>query len=181
MSNKMPKNNHEEIESAPRSRVSLKIGMSLILFILFVSISLFLRMKYRQIPANDGDKCDINSNLDSKRIRGGDIEIVVEIAEFELDQTKGLSDRNCLGGEAGMLFVYDRADDQRCFWMKDMNFVIDMIWLDSDKKIINIESNVSPDSYPGSFCPDRPAQYVLEVDAGFTDRSGWQIDTKFEF
>ena len=80
-----------------------------------------------------------------------------------------------------MLFVYGDASTERCFWMKDMNFAIDMIWLDKDRQIVTIQSNVSPDSYPKSFCPDKPAQYVLEVNSGFAKQSGWLVGTKFEF
>jgi uncharacterized membrane protein (UPF0127 family) len=50
--------------------------------------------------------------------------------------------------------------------MKDMKFALDMIWLDESKKVVTVKANVTPDTYPGSFCPDGPAQFVIEVPAG---------------
>lgn len=81
-------------------------------------------------------------------------------------QRKGLSGRENLGHDQGMMFVYDEESITRCFWMKDMNFAIDMIWLDEDKKVVHIKENVTPETYSESFCPDEPAQYVLEVASG---------------
>lgn len=62
-----------------------------------------------------------------------------------------------------------------------MNFAIDMIWLDEDKKIVTTQNSVAPDTYPQSFCPDQPAQYIVEVQAGKSKDSGWQVGTQFEF
>lgn len=72
---------------------------------------------------------------------------------------------------AGMLFVYDK-DVQCSMWMKNTRFPLDMLWIDHDKKVVDIKKNVSP-------CISLPCEvyrseayvlYVLEVNAGFTDK-----------
>ena len=62
--------------------------------------------------------------------------------------------------------------------MKEMNFPLDIIWLDSEQKIIDIRSNLQPDSYPKTFSPNQPAQYVLEVPAGFAQNHNLNLGQK---
>jgi uncharacterized protein len=70
--------------------------------------------------------------------------------------------------------VFDREGYQG-FWMKEMNFPIDIVWLNKDKKIVHIEHNVSPDTYPKIFNPNNEfnnekSLYVLETNANFFQR-----------
>jgi len=51
-----------------------------------------------------------------------------------------------------------------------------MVWLNSDKQVVHIEENVAPETYPELFCPDEPAQYVLEVEAGRARQIGIDSD-----
>ncbi len=88
----------------------------------------------------------------------------IERADTDALRQKGLSARDSIGARDTMLFVFDNPA-QRCFWMKDMKFSIDMVWLDAAKQIVAIEHNVSPNTYPQNFCHDN-AQYVLEFAAG---------------
>jgi uncharacterized protein len=70
-----------------------------------------------------------------------------------------------------MLFVFD-TDDYHGIWMKDMNYSIDIIWLDSGKTVVYMAEDVSPDTYPEVFRPDVPARYVVELSAGAAHRHG---------
>jgi uncharacterized membrane protein (UPF0127 family) len=82
---------------------------------------------------------------------------------------KGLSGRESLGSDQGMLFVFSVSDRYR-FWMPDMNFPLDMIWLDTNKKVVDVTHNAVPlvdKTKPVFYRPSVPAQYVLEVNAGF--------------
>jgi uncharacterized membrane protein (UPF0127 family) len=103
----------------------------------------------------------------------------VEYADSPDEQVKGLSGRASLAPDHGMLFRFNAADTH-CFWMKDMRFALDIIWINSDKKVVHLESNVSPQTYPKSYCPAEPARYVLEVNAGTTKalnlRTGDSLD-----
>lgn len=103
-----------------------------------------------------------------------------EVARSDAEKQQGLSGRYCLKTGTAMLFPYDTPGNY-CYWMKDMKFPIDMIWLDNEKKVITIEPNVSPDTYPKSFCPAQPAQYVIETEASVAEKQGWRVGTQFEF
>ncbi len=92
--------------------------------------------------------------------------ISLEIAETQDEKSLGLSFRENLEENTGMLFVYT-VPGMYSFWMKDMLFSIDIIWLDENFNVINIKRDLSPDTYPTSFVSQSPAQYVLEVYAGF--------------
>jgi uncharacterized membrane protein (UPF0127 family) len=90
--------------------------------------------------------------------------IDAEIADTPEAQAQGLSGRTSLNG--GMLFVFDRPDKYG-IWMKDMNFPIDIIWLDENKKIVTIQENATPESYPSkTFFPSSSSLYVLELNSG---------------
>jgi len=65
-----------------------------------------------------------------------------------------------------MLFVFPE-DGKYAFWMKDMRFSIDILWLSADGRVVYMALNVSPDTYPQVFRPDVPARYVLELPAGY--------------
>ena len=100
-----------------------------------------------------------------------DTTIKVEIADDQKSQLNGLSNRNYLDSNSGMLFIFDREDFYG-IWMKEMNFPIDIAWINKDKVIIHIERNVLPETFPNIFKPDsssdsNKALYVLEVNANF--------------
>lgn len=103
-------------------------------------------------------------------IKINDIQIYIERAVTQKEQAKGLGGRELLPKDSGMLFVYN-SPAVRLFWMKDMLFPIDIIWIDESKKIINITKNISQDSFPERFSSEMPALYVLEVNAGFVDEN----------
>lgn len=92
--------------------------------------------------------------------------INVEIVDTPQSRQLGLSGRESLDENQGMVFVFDNIDTRNCFWMKDMQFAIDMIWLDEEKRVVSIADNVAPETFPQSFCPQEPAKYGLEVGAG---------------
>lgn len=106
--------------------------------------------------------------------------IQVETADTGAERAQGLSGRAVLPDNAGMLFIFDDAG-QQCMWMKDMKFSLDMVWLDADKKVIDMRQNLSPDTYPKSFCPSQPARYVIEVNQGVLVRSGIKLGDTVQF
>jgi uncharacterized membrane protein (UPF0127 family) len=69
----------------------------------------------------------------------------------------------------GMFFSFATSDYYR-FWMKEMNFPIDIIWLDENYKIIDITHSLATSTYPNTVSPKTPARYVLEVVAGFAKK-----------
>ena len=98
-----------------------------------------------------------------------DVCVNVEVVSGKKDMERGLQGRQGLGHNRGMLFVFDH-DDRYRFWMKDMKFPIDIIWLDRQDRIVAVVENVPPcaaDPCP-VYMPPAKARYVLEVSAGFS-------------
>ena len=91
--------------------------------------------------------------------------IQLDLADTKEKQTLGLSGRTSLSKEEGMLFIFDQPKNWG-FWMKEMFFPIDIIWLDDNYQPVYVVQNVQPESYPRTFYPPAPARYVLEVNAG---------------
>ncbi len=97
----------------------------------------------------------------------------LEIASTDELRERGLGGRSSLAANEGMIFVFDKPA-VKCFWMKDMHFPIDIIWLDELKRVVHIETNVQPGTYPKQYCPNEKARYVIELKAGEAARSGIQ-------
>lgn len=110
----------------------------------------------------------LSAKLPTKTIQVAGHALEVEVANTELTRAHGLSDRTTIAKDTGMLFVFPTAGFYE-FWMKDMHFPIDMIWVGVDHKIVSINENVSPDTYPQLFSPKEPALYVIEVGAGYAE------------
>lgn len=96
------------------------------------------------------------------------------VADSDDERSLGLSGHAPLKPREGMLFEFDE-DGMYGFWMKDMLFSIDIVWLSIDGTIVSIVSHASPESYPTVFKPDRPARYVLELPAGTAATLGVKI------
>lgn len=107
-------------------------------------------------------------------VRIGEEVITVEVLRTKAEREEGLSGRTSLPEGSGAFFIFERADKYG-FWMPDMHFPIDIIWIGDDLRIADIASAVSPRSYPKVFYPASPARYVLEVPAGIAEKFGWKI------
>lgn len=105
-----------------------------------------------------------------------DIQVAVTDEEKEL----GLSGFSTLSENQGMLFIFD-APGRYGFWMKDMHFPIDIIWLDRDLTVVHVERSVSPDTYPNVFTPDADASYVLETASGFSEKNNLKEGDRADF
>ena len=103
-------------------------------------------------------------------IKINEIEITVEIADTPEKKTQGLSKREMLAENHGMLFINDTPGIYS-FWMKDMLFSIDIIWIDENFRVAALTKNILPDSFPQTFQPPIPIQYILEVNAGFSENN----------
>jgi uncharacterized protein len=104
----------------------------------------------------------------------GTTAVQVGIANTPAEQQQGLSDTSALGSDQGLLFVFSTADTYG-FWMKDMNYPLDMIWFDQNFNIVDITRDATPESYPKVFYPSQKVLYVLEVNANFTSAHGLEV------
>lgn len=91
------------------------------------------------------------------------------VAQTEAERQRGLSGTATLAENTGKFFVFEKSD-MHGFWMKDMNYAIDIIWFDSDMKIVGISQNTAPETYPKVFYPNQNALYTLEIMAGEAER-----------
>jgi uncharacterized membrane protein (UPF0127 family) len=98
------------------------------------------------------------------------LEIPISIADTNSERQLGLSGSVLLPSNQGKLFIFD-TPSKPGFWMKDMNYGLDLIWLNQDLRIVDITKNVYPESYPEVFYPKKEVLYVLEVNAGFSEKN----------
>lgn len=94
--------------------------------------------------------------------------IFAELATSSASRELGLSGRQSLPKETGLLFVFE-VENFHGFWMKDMKFPIDIFWFDKSFKLIDKRLSVDPSTYPNVFYPKLKAMYVLETNVGVLD------------
>ncbi|MBU3950473.1 MAG: DUF192 domain-containing protein [Proteobacteria bacterium] len=146
------------------------------------------------VSQNVVDSSAETQNLASVRI--GDVVVEVEMVENLEDQIRGLSGRESLGINNGMLFVYGDSAI-RSFWMKDMKFAIDIIFIKDEchtndanedanyanmriceYMVVDLVENLLPPELgkePMSYTSKEATSYVLELNAGFIDRYGIKV------
>jgi uncharacterized protein len=100
----------------------------------------------------------------------------LEIARTAEEKARGYMFRDNVGRKEGMLFLFPNSDFHS-FWMKNCRIPLDIIWLDQELRVVHVEPKVPPcraDPCP-DYTPMRKAQYVLEVRAGMSERTGLRI------
>ena len=100
----------------------------------------------------------------------------IEIAEDNIERSKGLMFRKDMNENQGMLFIFSRQEFQS-FWMRNTAISLDIIFVNSNNEIVTIHKNTntfSDESYPST----KPAIYVVEVIAGFTSKYGIKVGDK---
>jgi len=105
--------------------------------------------------------------------------VEVEIADSNAEKVKGLSGHVQLGPEEGMLFLYEKETTPG-FWMKDMGFVIDIIWINDDL-VISLNEYLPPeDPVKTLYYPEAPVDRVLEVPSGFIEEHGVMVGDRLD-
>lgn len=117
-------------------------------------------------------------NKKNKILRVGETKIFVEVADTPEERERGLSGRKDLKENNGMLFVFEK-EGYYAFWMKDMLFALDFIWIRKNE-IVEINENVKPENYqpPKTLLPKNKVDAVLEVKAGFVKKNNIKIGEK---
>lgn len=147
-------------------RSGIRIGCASVLLVLAVPLQ----------SLAGADACPADQAVE---VRVGKQRFAVEVAATPRSREIGLSAHTSLAAGAGMWFVMPKADEHG-FWMREMKFPIDLVWIDAAGKVLDsITLPVCPAMpCPLSFAP-APALYVLEVNAGaFSgkpgDRASWR-------
>lgn len=138
----------------------------LALFVLILILIVFLFFRSRP------------SNLSTINLTLGNKIYSVELARNLFEKSKGLGGRTSLCPTCGMLFVYDQESIYP-FWMKDTLIPLDMLWLDSQGKIVTIHTALPQpgvsDFQLKSYANTTPAKYVLEINAGQAQQLNLQV------
>ena len=116
----------------------------------------------------------------------GEASYTVDLAITPEERQQGLSGRAFMAHDEGMLFVFEE-EQQLHFWMKEMMFPLDIIWIDAQCRLIEVAADV-PTPLPGAGNDEiprvqspLPARYVLEVNAGEAARNGLGPGDPVEF
>jgi uncharacterized membrane protein (UPF0127 family) len=108
--------------------------------------------------------------------------VTAELAMTPDERARGLMFREKVFPGQGMLFVFDE-EGTYAFWMKNTLVPLDILWLDRNRRIVHIRSDVPPcqaDPCP-SYGPERPALYVLELAAGGAKLYNLKLFDRLEF
>jgi uncharacterized membrane protein (UPF0127 family) len=111
----------------------------------------------------------------------GQAKIKLEIADTPAKRYQGLSNRQSLCSNCGMLFVWPEVNGrpevrQRIFVMRNMNFSLDIIWI-KDNTIVKIDKNLAPEGAKPRhlYKSGQPVDYVLEVNGGFCEKNNIRV------
>lgn len=115
----------------------------------------------------------------TQKVQVGTQTLYVQVVSTPEEMAQGLSGRQKLSDEQGMLFEFNQTFVPS-FWMKDMNFALDLIWI-ANNKVVGVEKNVKPpapntqeDQLPLYRSP-QPVDTVLEVNAGWSEKNNLKI------
>ena len=106
--------------------------------------------------------------------------IMVELARTPDEQYQGLSNRDKLCTNCGMLFIFPQAAIQT-FVMRNMRFPLDIVFINNDR-VIKISPNLLPEgANPQTlYSSDVPVNYVLELNSGYTDQYNINVGDLFQ-
>jgi hypothetical protein len=170
-------------------RRRLLVAVPVIVGIVIVILAAQMMMQSEQIQRKaeteraivDNEPNGPTMQYETRTITMDDVHLTVEIADDTEKITRGLMFREHLPDDRGMLFLFER-ERPYTFWMMNMKINLDIIWLNSDGKVVHIVENAQPcvdefNTAPCTYTPDEPAKYVLEVNSGFVNTYGITEDS----
>ncbi len=182
---------HHKTKTSPRQKL---ITSGVVVLALLFAVSMFL-----STPNSSNRKTDNSSNIpvptsnaksaEPQFIKEGALQFLkdanikaaidIELANTPDEIEKGLMYRQKMDQNKGMLFIFPDMQP-RGFWMKNTYIPLDIIYVDADKTIVSIQKNTIPLSRQ-DLPSDGDAQYVIEVNAGFSDLHGLMPGDKVDF
>lgn len=107
----------------------------------------------------------------------------LSVADSQREKEIGLSETESLAKNQGMIFIFDKPD-YYSFWMKNMKFPIDIIYINKDK-IVTIQTNVQPPTSPTEsliiYSSTEPSDKVLEIQAGLSKKYNFKKGDKVKY
>lgn len=151
-------------------KVFLKVSLAVIFYFILTTYT---------VPTYQSISAFVDEKINQQNVIIGETSLMVDIVKTPNARKNGLSNREPLLENQGMLFVFEEVDDHG-IWMKDMKFSIDIIWFNEYGEVVDFEENISPDTYPEIFLPSQKSKYVLETLAGFVRREGIKLGDKID-
>lgn len=180
-------------------KVKLKLNQTVLFLnldtkkgILFITCAIIiflisLSQSYAFNPQSNNDTSSINAdffpNYKKTTISINGINVTMAIASTDEQRIRGLSGIEKMNENEGMLFLFDKPSKQG-FWMNKMNFPIDIIWLDSNNKVVHIEKQLEPCKLFLAcpvYNPEVDTLYVIELRSGFADDHSIKNDMIINF
>ena len=126
---------------------------------------------------------DCGSKTAYKKIKVRDYIFNVEVADTNAARARGLGYRDKLGGDCGMLFIFDEKE-RYTFWMKGMRFPLDFLWIDG-KTVADITEKVPAPAFETEslpvYAPRVPVDKILELNAGAVEQLGISVGDTVTF
>ena len=147
-----------------------KFIIQTLLLTIVIGIGLFLFKQNTKFP----DLPFLYGRSTFKQLRINDVSLKVEVADTQAKRSKGLSGRQSLASDEGMLFIFPKLDKYP-FWMKGLSFPLDFIWI-KENKIVDLLQNIQPpaagqtDASLPIYQAKEDIDKVLEVAAGTAQR-----------
>ena len=110
---------------------------------------------------------------------GEKVRVRVEIADNPVQRYMGLRGLKSMPEDQGMLFVYP-AEAPRTFTMANTPIPLSIAFIDSERRIIDIQKMEPLDDEPPGYVSAEPAQYALEVNQGFFEKRGVKVGDRVE-
>lgn len=147
-----------------------------------VYVALIIAVILLAVARTGGNFSIPNPFRGSAEAKIGDKKINLILAKSDKDRMKGLSGRNNLAEDQGMLFIFEKKGKYG-FWMRDMKFPIDIIYIDDKTVVYLVESAPAGSQAPNLtvYAPDTDVNRVLELNAGGAKKYGIKKGTKITF
>lgn len=154
----MPSKETKKTESALKLKITLLVILLLLFFVMAAITALLLLTK---------------PNV--KKVTIGNSVYDLQVADTQDERELGLSGQKDLPKNGGMLLDFDKEGDWG-IWMKNMNFNIDIAWLDKSGKVVGVQKNASPNTYPNSYNASVDSRYIIELPSGTLDKNNINVD-----
>jgi len=168
------------------------IALILVLILVIGSLIVFVNPAPKRVHKSD-DGVSLQQDSPAKPVfrkdgelrflKGKDNAVIatinIEVADDDAEREQGLMYRDTMAENEGMLFLMETEDIQN-FWMKNTILPLDIMYVDSERRIVSIHKNCKPYSLD-QIVSAKPALYVVEVNAGYSGKYGIKVGDLISF
>ena len=182
----MPKVKLKLNQTVPFLNLDTEKGILFITCAIIIFLISFSQLYAFNLQSNNNTSsigADFFPNYKKTTISINGINVTMAIASTDEQRIRGLSGIEKMNENEGMLFLFDKPSKQG-FWMNKMNFPIDIIWLDSNNKVVHIEKQLEPCKLFLAcpvYNPEVDSLYVIELRSGFADDHSIKNDMIINF